>query len=90
MCLQTKYEIKKNFDIICKRVLAKLFYTTHRILETFSAILRSFVVGISKVLLREMPLDEIAFGLKTKFITNRGFFEDFMEEKITIKIESEL
>ena len=27
---------------------------------------------------------------KTKFITNRVFFEDFMEEKIKIKIESEL
>ena len=69
-------------------MLAKLFYTTHHILETFSASLRSFVVGISKVLLRQMSLDEIASSLKTEFITNRGLKR--RDEKITIKIESEL
>lgn len=69
-------------------MLAKLFYTTHHILETFFASLRSFVVGISKVLLRQMSLDEIASSLKTEFITNRGLKR--RDEKITIKIESEL
>ena len=36
-----------------------------------------------------MSLDEIASSLKTEFIENRGFYEDFME-KIKIKIKSEL
>ena len=65
-------------------------YSIQPVIRDGLGILRSFVVGISNGLHLQISLDEVASSLKAEFLTNREFYEAFMEEEMKTKIEIEL
>ena len=62
-------------------------YSIQPIIGDSLCILRSFVGVVSNGLRRQISLDEVASSLKAEFITNREFYEAFMEEEMKTKIE---
>ena len=62
-------------------------YSIQPVIGDSLCILRSFGGGISYGLRCQISLDEVASSLKAEFITNRQFYEAFMEDEMKTKIE---